>query len=523
MSNTKPDSSQVKFIPAGTSAVVTTVQDKLRESVSVKDFGAIGDGVTDDTAGIQAAVDYAASIGALAFAPSGTYKTGQITFPTGLSGFLGAGVGATIFVISGAFTAYTPVFKFDHMAGFDVGHFAIDASVVTYATNHAMQFDTCSNGTVSNIYYISGGFIGCHTPSSHDMTIRDLTFDAFVVSALLVDTCYRMTLDNIRSPVFGAGHTVDIRNGYYNRIVNSHVAGPNVAYFGILLYAESLSAVVNCTVVAISREGIQITNGNRCSILNCHVTCAPGHADFGVSVFSESANISHNKVSGCTVRDSGKAGIAISASTAPAQTCTLNMVSDNLIINPNVTGGVDGAGVLLLGGSGCNQNTVSNNMCVDQGNKMTHGALEAAAGPNYNALMNNSCVGGAVFVQENGVTGAQSEAHDLTWTSYATVVSATSGTITTASGTFKYKRRGKQADVSATATITNNGTGSGGVRMTLPFTIGNGVLAGHGMNISGKMVQGYTGGAGAMILVNYDNTYPGATGELIRLSGTLEI
>ena len=42
----------VIYTPAGTGAVTTTVQTKLRESVSVKGFGAVGNGVKDDTAAI---------------------------------------------------------------------------------------------------------------------------------------------------------------------------------------------------------------------------------------------------------------------------------------------------------------------------------------------------------------------------------------------------------------------------------------------------------------------------------------
>jgi hypothetical protein len=54
--------------------VQTNVEAKLAQTVSIKDFGAVGDGVTDDTAAIQAAIDEVCDAGSgTVFMPAGVY------------------------------------------------------------------------------------------------------------------------------------------------------------------------------------------------------------------------------------------------------------------------------------------------------------------------------------------------------------------------------------------------------------------------------------------------------------------
>ena len=76
-----PNASGVVYDPAGTGAVATTVQTQLRNlqslTVKVKDHGATGDGSTNDTVAIQAAIDSIAVSGGVITFPPGVYRVAR--------------------------------------------------------------------------------------------------------------------------------------------------------------------------------------------------------------------------------------------------------------------------------------------------------------------------------------------------------------------------------------------------------------------------------------------------------------
>jgi hypothetical protein len=81
---------QITYNEGSTGAVDRVLTARLQDYVSVKDFGAVGDGVTDDTVAIQKALDAVASGGELFF-PQGVYR-----ITTGISQTYADGVSVSI-------------------------------------------------------------------------------------------------------------------------------------------------------------------------------------------------------------------------------------------------------------------------------------------------------------------------------------------------------------------------------------------------------------------------------------------
>jgi hypothetical protein len=65
----------------GAAAVARTLENRFADVVNVKDFGAVGDGVADDTAAIQAALNAANAGKGKVCIPAGTYIVGNINWP----------------------------------------------------------------------------------------------------------------------------------------------------------------------------------------------------------------------------------------------------------------------------------------------------------------------------------------------------------------------------------------------------------------------------------------------------------
>ena len=127
-------SALVGFQQAGAGAVARTAQSKLREIVSVKDFGAVGDGVVNDTAAFQAAHDALPASGGAIIVPSFDYALGGtviITKPIDFiiqpgAKFIATAATGDLFLVRGLVTGFKMVGAYFTASVVRTGGYAIN-------------------------------------------------------------------------------------------------------------------------------------------------------------------------------------------------------------------------------------------------------------------------------------------------------------------------------------------------------------------------------------------------------------
>lgn len=103
------DANVVTYEPGFTGSVATTVADKLQQYVSVKDFGAVGDGVADDTAAMEAAH----ATGNIIYYPAGVYLFTKFSSDVTAGGIIGDG--PTLTVLHSTDTSNDPLMVFNSL------------------------------------------------------------------------------------------------------------------------------------------------------------------------------------------------------------------------------------------------------------------------------------------------------------------------------------------------------------------------------------------------------------------------
>jgi len=201
------NAASITYTPAGAGAVDATVQAKLRESVSVKDFGAVGDGVTDDTAAFQAAVNYAAPINLTVLVPSGVYIiTTTIDCPQGTALY-----GASIERNALSYLKFNPAVDsnmfYIHDTNFSLSNLYIVDLTSGVRINTLFYAENDSNYEDIDMKLAASFFIGFHYGvwiRGRGLNVQDCVFSA-------MRTCVR--IQRLASPTYGPNPDQGLEGG----------------------------------------------------------------------------------------------------------------------------------------------------------------------------------------------------------------------------------------------------------------------------------------------------------------------
>jgi len=179
------NASQVTYNPAGTGAVAESVQAKLRQTVSVMDFGAVGDGTTDDTAAIQAAVNSLGVTGGTVLFPKGIYAISSpitVTDDITLQGF-GTAKGASGSSILGASVIKTIAASNFVNINSVINNFTMDRLYVVSAITSGAVLSIDSTGGVNNLLmrqvYVQGMANALYVGSTASIVHAQIEFCQF--------------------------------------------------------------------------------------------------------------------------------------------------------------------------------------------------------------------------------------------------------------------------------------------------------------------------------------------------------
>lgn len=259
-------SSMIGFKQAGTGATTRTVQAKAREVISVTDFGAVGDGVTNDTAAIQAAINYAQLIKAWVHFPAVTngYMVSGLTIGTTGTNytchFIGDGFDPSMAAQSGITGQYTGQSMLKLIAGSNTSLITVNADAAP-----PMFKNMTFNGNGSS-----------QSGTSHCINMADASAAAYYRYTCWMEDC--LVTSGRTSGLFigtnrGAGYYSNVWVQYcgtatsdpavnvrcFDQQFKNCQIGPNT---GVGMYLGTVTQIqLSDCVMFMNTTGMQVTNG----------------------------------------------------------------------------------------------------------------------------------------------------------------------------------------------------------------------------------------------------------------------
>jgi parallel beta-helix repeat protein len=297
-------SSLVGFIQSGTGASATTVQARLRQTLSVKDFGALGNGVADDTTAIQNALN--AGIGRSVYFPAGTYRISTTLLVKTNTTLVGDGINKSIIKLAAGFAAGTTAIRNEIISGtVDVYYdtdlefygLTFDGNNNSTRTGELVAIAKVANVTFSNCSFQNHTFIALAMTANRNMTVTECYFTnngrprpstvsapALWIAQSVLGTPYDVRVENnyFYANNWSASYFMPTRGsftnnncvnngestifcndtGAYLRIENNNISGAvrsNISASGIEC-GSPYTVIVGNTIDSCGAEGIALTD-----------------------------------------------------------------------------------------------------------------------------------------------------------------------------------------------------------------------------------------------------------------------
>ena len=387
--STSGDATGIDFTQQGTGAVSRTVANKLYEFVSVKDFGAVGDGVTDDTAAIQAALDSNAS--SVTF-PKGTYLSNALTVPSNIK-IIGEN-GSTIKAIASLSGSLFENVLYPTNPGntnISFNNLVINGNKASAAVNESMiKLGHCTNVTIEDcLIYDSDGF---------GIDIQGSTSTILIKGNKILDGN-------------SGGINLNGVTAMGNRVTGNHIKGCQAS--GLIVQGGTKFVVISeniCEYNGLTNgNGISAGNSQSCVINNniCRYNSYTAQAGSGIGINPSGYNCLNHTITGNICEYNGDDGIDIapgSGDSSNYHSVTGNQLNYNIGAGINVGGagsaefltignnyitGNGAAGIQFDSGTGSGRSSITGNVITSNG-QITSGSPAIRAYDNQLQIVGNT-------------------------------------------------------------------------------------------------------------------------------------